>query len=107
MPYTPGLLKERVTIHRPGTHTDGAYGREDNAGTTLTRWAAVDWSRGTKSMREGALDAYDTIMVRMLYSSQITRDCKIEYHGTMYRIVSFHEDKQANTIQITATELLS
>lgn len=103
--YTAGILNQRITIHRPATHRDGAYGRVMVPGETIERWAAVDWSRGTKSLREGALDAYDTIMVRLRFDSAITRDCKIEHDGTMYRIDSFHADKCAGTIQLTATEL--
>lgn len=106
--YSSGLLKDRITIIIPGEITDTAYGREQaDSATTIQRWAAVDWARGTKALREGAIDAYDTIMVRMYYDSQITRECKIQYNGTTYAIQSLHADKQANTIQITATELVS
>lgn len=82
-----------------------AYGRTTEPGKTFDRWAAVDWVRGTKTMREGALDAYDTIMVRMRYDEQITRDCKIEHNGTLYRIKSFRPDTRRETIQMTCTEL--
>jgi len=105
--YSSGLLNKRITILIPGTITDGDYGRTSGAPTSITRWAAVDWVRGTKSLREGAVEAYDTIMVRMYYDSQITRECQLQIDGTKYKIQSFHADKQANTIQITATELLS
>ena len=55
-------------------------------------------------MREGTLDAYDTIMVRLRYDPLITRDCKIIYDGTTYRIQFFHADQRQATIQITAVE---
>ena len=102
--YTAGILKERVTILIPGTTTEDEWGRTKTEGSTITRWAAVDYSRGTRSMREGALEAYDTIMVRMMYNSQITKDCKLQWQGNTYHIQSLHADKQANTIQITAAE---
>ena len=102
--YSAGILNKRVTIQRPPTYQDGKYGRVSIPGETFERWAAVDWSRGTKSMREGTLDAYDTIMVRLRYDELITRDCKIICDGTTYRIQSFHADQRAATIQITAVE---
>lgn len=105
--YTSGILKDRVTIITPPTYQDGPYGRQEVPGSQFERWAAVDWARGTKAMREGTLDAYDTVMIRMRYDERITRDCKILHNGTTYRIQSFHPDKHAATIQITATELQS
>ena len=105
--YTAGLLNHRITIHPAPTYTDGPYGRQAVPGEPFQRWAAVDWTRGTKAMREGTLDAYDTVMIRMRYDERITRDCKIMHNGTTYRIQSFHPDKHAATIQITATELQS
>lgn len=102
--YTAGLLNHRITIHPAPTYTDGAYGRQAVPGQPFQRWAAVDWTRGTKAMREGTMDAYDTIMVRLRYDTKVTRDCKVEVDGTTYRIQSFHADQRQGTIQITAVE---
>ena len=99
------MLNERVTIILPGTHHDGEFGRETIAGERLERWAAVDWSRGTKALREGAVDAYDTIMVRMRFDERISRDCKVEHDGRTYRIDSLHASRKNATIQMTCTEL--
>lgn len=104
--YTAGMLNERITIHIPGQYIDGEYGRTQLAGSSIERWASVTWSKGVKALHEGAVDAYDTIMVRLRYDQQITRDCKLEHDGTMYRIQSFHADRRAATIQITAVEIL-
>jgi SPP1 family predicted phage head-tail adaptor len=103
--YTAGMLNERVTIILPGTHTDGDFGRDYIPGERLERWAAVDWSRGTKALREGAVDAYDTIMVRMRFDERISRDCKVEHDGRTYRIDSLHASRKNATIQMTCTEL--
>ena len=70
-----------------------------------TFWAAEDFNRGVKSLREGAYDAYDTVMFRLRYHECIDRWCVIQYQGKWYQIQSFHPDEQANTIQITATEM--
>lgn len=103
--YSAGMLRERVKFTQPGIYIDGEYGREKRPGLQLVRWAAVDWVRGTKAMREGALDAYDTIMVRLRWDKDVTRECKIEFNDRIYAIQSFHEDKHAGTIQLTAIEL--
>ena len=105
--YTAGMMNQRVTFIRPGETTNTAYGRTRAAGEEVTRWAAVDWQRGTKAMQEGATDAYDTIMVRLRFCKKITRDCKIRHNGQLFRILSFHADPQKDTIQITAQEINS
>ena len=105
MAYSAGMMKDRIEVLIPGKCVDGDYGRKQGQPTTITRWAAVDWVRGTKSLREGAVDAYDSIMVRMYYDALITRECQLRVDGVKYKIQSFHADKMDNTIQITASEL--
>lgn len=106
MAYDTGILNKRVTILRRSEGTDGVFGREGGGYTPLrTVWAAVDFSRGLKAMREGALDAYDSIMVRLRFAADITRECRLEYDGRTWNIDSFHADEHRNQIQITATEL--
>ena len=64
-----------------------------------------DFNKGTKSLREGAVDAYDTVMFRMNWYPGIDRWCIIQYDGTWYQIKSFNGSRQNNTIQITAQEM--
>ena len=68
-------------------------------------WAAVDFKRGLKAMREEAVDAFDTLMVRMRYNKDIDRDCLIAYNGRCYNIQSLNEDFQQNIVQMTVIEL--
>ena len=68
-------------------------------------WAAEDYNKGVKSLREGAYDAYDTVMFRMRYHAEIDRWCLIQYQGRWYQIQSFNANYQDNQIQITAMEL--
>jgi SPP1 family predicted phage head-tail adaptor len=68
-------------------------------------WASEKFNKGVKSMREGAVDAYDTVMFRMRYNAEIDRWCLVQYHGRWYQIQSFNEDYQTNEIQITAIEM--
>ena len=70
-----------------------------------TFWAAEDFNRGVKSLREGAYDAYDTVMFRMRYHEGVDRWCLLQYQGKWYQIQSFNADYQQNQIQITATEM--
>ena len=62
------------------------------------------FSKGVKSLREGALDAYDTLLFGMLYNPRITRESMLVYDGRTFQIQSFNRDYGSNEIQITATE---
>jgi hypothetical protein len=66
---------------------------------------AETFNKGTKSLREGALDAYDTVMFRCRFNKDIDRWCLLKYNGKWYQITSLQEDYQTNQIQILATEL--
>lgn len=107
MAYSTGILKDRVAVATRTAATTGAFGK-DSAGITYTLlgefWASVTWTKGVKSMREGALDAYDVVMMRMRYDEDINRDCLILYDDHWYEIESFHRDYQENIIQLTAHE---
>ena len=68
-------------------------------------WASEKFDKGTKSLRNGAVDAYNTVMFRMRYIADIDRWCLIQYQGRWYQIDSLNEDYQTNELQITATEM--
>ena len=69
--------------------------------------AAYKFNKGAKALREGALDAYNTVMFQLNFSSNIniTRDCLVEFRGKIFQIQSLNDDYQANKIAITATEM--
>ena len=69
--------------------------------------AAYKFNKGAKALREGALDAYNTVMFQLNFSSNIniTRDCLVEFRGKIFQIQSLNDDYQANKIVITATEM--
>ena len=104
MAYSSGLLKHRVTILNKQVAT--GFGETTSYQPAATVWADVTWSKGTKSLREGALDAYDTVIIRMRYNTVVSRDSRIQHDGVTYQIQSLHRDYQDNTIQITATEVV-
>ena len=108
MAYSTGMMNKRVTIATRVKQEMGDFGM-GSAGLEYqilgTFWAAEDFNRGTKALREGAVDAYDTVMFRMRYNAQIDRWCLIKYHDVWYQIDSFNASYQDNSIQITAREM--
>ena len=100
-------MNKRIKIAKRVDSTGGDFGRS-SGGQKYTLlgefWASEKFDKGMKSLREGALDAYDTVMFRMRYNSQIDRWCLIQYQGTWYEIQSFNANYQENQIQITAIE---
>ena len=104
MAYTSGLLKYRVTILNK--QVASGFGETTSYQPAATVWADITWSKGSKALREGALDAYDTVMIRMRWNDVVTRDSRLQHGGVTYQIQSFYPDHQENTIQITATEIV-
>ena len=108
MAYSTGMMNKRVTIATRVKQEMGDFGM-GSAGLEYqilgTFWAAEDFNRGTKALREGAVDAYDTVMFRMRYNAQIDRWCLIKYHDVWYQIDSFNASYHDNSIQITAREM--
>ncbi len=108
MAYSTGMMNKRIKIAKRVDSAGGDFGRSSggNKYTILGEfWAAESFNKGVKSLREGAVDAYDTVMFRMYYHAGIDRWCLIQYQGRWYQIKSFNENYQDNEIQITATEM--
>ena len=103
MAYSTGMLNKRITIARRSQASE--FGKTAKYEIIGQFWAAEDFNRGTKSLREGAFDAYDVVMFRMRYNATIDRWCLIQYSGKWYQILSFNANEQSNQIQITAQEL--
>ena len=107
MAYSTGMMNKRVTVARRATVDDATFGKAGQPKYEIlgTFWMAEDFNRGTKSLREGAFDAYDTVMFRCRYNKDFDRWCLLKYHDKWYQIQSFNESYQENQIQITAIEL--
>lgn len=82
------------------------FGETTSWKDVATVWANITFSKGVKSLKEGALDAYDTVIVRMRYNNIVSRDSLLVHDDTVYQITSFHRDFQENIIHITATEIV-
>ena len=110
MAYTSGMLKHRVQVAKryndPNNNADN-FGKSGQPKYEIlgTFWMGETFNKGVKAMREGALDAYDTVMFRCRFIKQLDRWCLLKFKGKWYQITSFNDDYQDNQIQITATEL--
>lgn len=102
--YDAGMTDRRVTILNKVVKS--GFGETTGYAPAVTVWAALTWNHGVKSLREGVLDAYDTVMFRMRWNDFVTRESRLVCDGKTYQIQSLNADKQANQIQITATEVV-
>lgn len=100
-------MNKRVTVAKRATDTQETFGKSGSPKYEIlgTFWMAEDYNRGVKSLREGAYDAYDTVMFRCRYNKDFDRWCLLKYHDKWYQIQSYNESYQENQIQITAIEL--
>lgn len=105
--YPSGMRHKRVTIARRKDDTSDNFGKKGSPKYEIIGdfWAAEDFNKGSKSLREGMFDAYDIVMFRLNYYPGIDRWCLVKYQGKWYQIQSCNEDQQANKIQITAIEM--
>ena len=110
MAYSTGMMKYRVQVAKryndPNNNADN-FGKSGQPKYEIlgTFWMGETFNKGVKSMREGALDAYDTVMFRCRFIKQLDRWCLLKFKGKWYQITSFNDDYQDNQIQVTATEL--
>lgn len=106
--FARGLLNKHVGIWViDRERQDGKSGRGSGGvkyKCRCTVWGGLTYSRGMKAMREGALEAYDVVMVRMDFYPFIDRDCRLTCDGKTYQILQLNSDQQKNEIQITAQE---
>ena len=109
MAYSTGMMNKRVTVAKRATY-QSAYNFGKNGSPRYqilgTFWMSETFNKGMKSLREGAFDAYDTVMFRMRYNRDIDRWCLLKYNGKWYQITSFQDDYQDNQIQMLATEMV-
>ena len=105
--YSAGMMNKRVTVAKRVADQQESFGKGGSPKYHIIGdfWAAEDFNKGVKSLREGALDAYDTVMFRMRHDARIDRWCLLKYHGKWFQITSFNDDYQTDKIQITAVEL--
>jgi head-tail adaptor len=109
--YSAGLRKDIITIQNRREAVAGEYGI-DSAGIQWVNasrdYAAVDWQIGKSALREGAIDAYGVVMVRMNWNPYVTMRSRIVHGGQTYQILpeTFHADRQEDTIQFLAQVII-
>lgn len=105
--FKAGMRPYRVTILNKVTPTEKAFGEKTGYKRDGSLWSSYNFNKGTKALREGALDAYDTVVFRMNFSAnvKITRESLIECNGKIFQIQSLNDDHHENKIVVTATEM--
>ena len=100
-------MNKRVTVAKRATDTQEDFGKAGKPKYEIlgTFWMSETFNQGAKSLREGAFDAYDTVMFRCRFNKNIDRWCLLKFNGKWYQIQSFNEDYQDNQIQMTAIEM--
>ena len=103
------MRNHRITILNKVQPTEKAFGEKTGYKREGSLNSSYEFNKGTKALREGALDAYDSVMFRLNFSGnvakKITRESLIEMHGKIYQIQSLNEDYHDNKIIIRATEM--
>jgi head-tail adaptor len=105
--FNSGMRNHRVTILNKVAHAERAFGEKTGYKRDGSLWSSYEFSKGTKALREGSLDAYDSVIFRMNFSSNltITRESLIECQGKIFQIQSLNSDYTENKIIIRATEM--
>ena len=103
------MRNHRITILNKVAPAEKAFGEKTGYKRDGSLSSSYEFNKGTKALREGALDAYDSVMFRLNFSGnvakKITRESLIEMHGKIYQIQSLNSDYHDNKIIIRATEM--
>lgn len=107
MAYSSGFICKRLTFAKRIEGSQDNFGKSGAPRYEIlgTFWGNEEFNKGIKSLREGAFDAYDTVMFRLRYNPNIDRWCLVKYQDKWYQITSFNSSYNQNMIQITAVEL--
>ena len=109
MAYNSGMLGKRAEILQRNRAAAGGRGRGSSEVTYRVAgkvWASLKWQKGMRPLLEGAVEAYDVVMIRMRWNSIVDRDCRIRCDGKVYQILQLNADKTENQIQIIAQEIV-
>ena len=103
------MRNHRITILNKVAPSEKAFGEKTGYKRDGSLNSSYEFNKGTKALRDGSLDAYDTVIFRLNFSGNaaktITRESLIEMNGKIYQIQSLNADHQENKIIIRATEM--
>lgn len=105
MAYQAGFRHCMVTIKNKVVAS--GFGETTSWKDVKTVWAARTWKHGAKTLREGALDAYDKVVFRMNWNNIVTRDSLLVCEGKTYQVLSLEGEKRSNEIEILAQEVVN
>ena len=105
--FEAGKRNYRVTVLNKVPTYGKAFGEKTGYSRVGSLWSSYKFDKGTKALREGALDAYDYVVFQMNYSTDITitRESLIEFKGRIYQIISLNADEMENKVVVKATEM--
>jgi hypothetical protein len=107
--FESGMRNHRITILNKVQPSGRAFGEKTGYRREGSLNSSYEFNKGTRALREGALDAYDTVIFRMNFSANvaksITRESLVEMNGKIYQIQSLNSDYLENKIIIRATEI--
>ncbi len=107
--FTSGMRNHRITILNKVAPAEKAFGEKTGYRREGSIQSSYEFNKGTRALREGALDAYDSVIFRLNFSGnvakKINRESLIEMHGKIYQIQSLNADYHENKIIIRATEM--
>ena len=107
--FTSGMRNHRITILNKVQASGRAFGEKTGYRREGSLNSSYEFNKGTRALREGALDDYDSVMFRLNFSGnvakKITRESLIEMNGKIYQIQSLNSDYHDNKIIIRATEM--
>ena len=105
--FTSGMRNHRVTILNKVQPSERQFGEKTGYRRDGSLWSSYEFSKGTRALRDGALDAYDSVIFRMNFSANvtITRESLIECDGKVYQVQSLNSDRRENKIIVRATEM--
>ena len=112
MAYSSGMLRHRILVQNRKAAKQGKFGLDSNGiewEDTICLWAAVDFVKGIRAMREGAIDVYGIVMVRTRYTDAINVRSRIVWQGQTYNILgeTLHVNKQENIVQFNAQMIVN
>lgn len=103
------MRNHRITILNKVAPAEKAFGEKTGYRREGSLNSSYEFNKGTRALREGALDAYDSVMFRLNFSGdvakKITRESLIEMGDKIYQIQSLNADHRENKIIIRATEM--
>lgn len=107
MAYDSGFLNKRIKVLNRAAATSNEFASSVGSAyeEVATIWANVAFSKGMKTLREGAVEAYEVCMVRCRPNPLLNRESRLKWKDTIYQITSFNEDEEDNSVQITCMEL--